>query len=543
MRKIYTCDCETDPFKRDRVPEPFLWGLYDGTSYKHFLEPNCTSRFVDYIAKIDAVFYAHNGGKFDFMYLLPWIKDHTRVKIIKSRVVEMKIGRATLRDSWSIMPIALADYEKTKVDYTKFEASIRHLYMKEILAYCHDDCVSLFELVSKYREIAGSRLTIASNALAYARKLDINFDRTHHRFDKQFREFYFGGRCEAFQTGEFQEADCFDIKSAYPFAMYQYHPSGMHHKKHVNLSLQNLSDFKRNKLKRTFSVIECYSHGAFPKKEKYKLEFPHRFDLYKVTGHELLAALDCGLIDTTRKVHVHELHEFLETITLRNYVNEWYAHKEHSEQNNDTAGRLIAKIMLNSLYGKFAQNPTAYHDWIVKPRGSRPDYEQGWALGPEFYSKEIHYRPVLWSLQEKYGDDWQWKSTYYNVATAASITGQVRAMLVRAMHAIGSERTLYCDTDSLWCSPGDYGSLRRDGKLGAWQHEGRASPLYIGGRKLYVAYFDNRAPKKASKGARLTPSEIRRVCLGETLEWQSEVPSMAIGKKPSFLTRKIVATS
>ena len=36
-RKLIAIDCETDPFKAGRVPEPFIWGMYDGNEFKNWL--------------------------------------------------------------------------------------------------------------------------------------------------------------------------------------------------------------------------------------------------------------------------------------------------------------------------------------------------------------------------------------------------------------------------------------------------------------------------------------------------------------------------
>ena len=71
MKRIATIDAETDPFKKGRVPKPFLWGWFDGKDYREFTD---TRKAVAFIKKQNCICYAHNGGKFDFHYLLAYLE-------------------------------------------------------------------------------------------------------------------------------------------------------------------------------------------------------------------------------------------------------------------------------------------------------------------------------------------------------------------------------------------------------------------------------------------------------------------------------------
>jgi hypothetical protein len=72
--KLAVIDAETDPFRYGRKPEAFAWGFYDGETYVDFWGADSTLKLMNYIAALREphVIYAHNGGKFDFFYLLPW---------------------------------------------------------------------------------------------------------------------------------------------------------------------------------------------------------------------------------------------------------------------------------------------------------------------------------------------------------------------------------------------------------------------------------------------------------------------------------------
>ena len=78
-RKIYAVDCETDPFEYGQKVAPFVWGSFDGESFYYFwgdTEEECCADFVEHLREEaeenpdeKILVYAHNGGRFDFMFL------------------------------------------------------------------------------------------------------------------------------------------------------------------------------------------------------------------------------------------------------------------------------------------------------------------------------------------------------------------------------------------------------------------------------------------------------------------------------------------
>ena len=535
-KKVIAADCETDPFKYGRVPVPFVWGAYDGSEFISF---NSTDEFAEWAKAQDAFIYAHNGGKFDFMFLLKYL-DNCRAKIINGRIAEVKFGKATLRDSYSILPIPLKDFRKTDFDYWKLEAEVREKYWQEIVDYLEDDCVDLFEIVSAFRDAAGKGLTIAGNAMNYAKRLGIDVGKTNKKFDDKFRKYYHGGRVQCFKAGIIKSVSAFDIKSAYPFAMLHDHATGADH-----FTDDNLDDYSPEDIGPLFLTVRCYSRSAFPERTATGLEFPEKFGEFHVTGWEYLTAIKHGLIDNVNVVRVVD---FLERVNFGDYVHHWFAHKDRADKSGDKAQRVVGKIMLNSLYGKLAQNPVHYRDYKICNAGTDLDELNGWTLGAEFDEKEIHERPVLWSLQNKYGEEWIDKPVFYNVATAASITGFTRAHLLDAIHTVGARHVVYCDTDCVFVTANaDTMALDQSGKIGSWEWEGFSDIAYIGGRKLYAMRYIN-GPKKgiekiATKGARLSYDEVRRVVEGEKIVWENDAPSFSVGHGPKFVRRSIRATA
>lgn len=542
-RKIVAIDCETDPFSYGRVPEPFVWGAYDGKDFTHY--DNAGDLLEDFKNK-NVYLFAHNGGKFDFMFLLPYVKE-TRARIIKTRIVEMKIGNAILRDSWSIIPIPLRDYIKGEIEYWKLEKEHRNAHRKEIMRYLESDCVNLYNLVSSYFNRVGKRATIASNALSFARAQGIDVGKTSHRFDTNFRPFYYGGRCEAFKAGEFQDVNIYDLVSAYPFAMIHEHPTG--HELYEATSLHGIDD---EMLSRSFIDLTCYSEAALPVRTKTGLSFPTMIGRFQITGWEFLTAKKHRLI---RHEKIHAIYTFKQTINFLPYIEHWFKVKKEGKETGNKADYIIGKIMMNSLYGKLAQNPIEYCDYKIYEAGTDIDFDNGWRLDKCFGDLELHARDALYNIKKQFGEEWERCPIHYNVATGASITGFTRAHLLDAIHTIGSGNVLYCDTDCLFLSRNaDTMKLRQDGKLGSWEWEGTASPCVIAGKKLYAAQFINgpmaadasKSLKIRAKGApeqKVKIDDLRAMVNGGSVEYKFDAPSFSIGNNPKFVVRNLRATA
>lgn len=555
-RKFLACDCETDPFKYGRVPEPFLWGLYDGKNYQSFL---ATDEFVSAVVSRNIILFAHNGGKFDFMYLLPYVLKHSSrsflpAQIINGRIVSMYLGMAEMRDSFSVVPESLdkATAAKKKIDITKLERISRDKWMDEIIAYNKQDCIALYDLMKHVRDIAGQQKTIASNAMSFARKQGIKIERTNASYDRQFRPFFFGGRTECFQPGTHHNIHVIDIRSAYPFAMLQDHATGAMHSWDALGSIDNLS---REELQRAMLIVECTSHGAFPKRilkpqdgREPGLYFPHEYDEYHITGWEFVAALDCGLIEN---ITIQSVQVSRQTINFRAYVDHWFEYKKSHPKAIFPIQYTIGKIMMNSLYGKLAQNPARYLDYAFHPAGTPIKSDEGWELHTQGADYEIHSRDSLWKHKFKYGVQWEAQPLYYNVATGASITGFCRAHLLRALHSIGREHVIYCDTDSIAFREGaDTSALDFGPQIGAWEREISHAPIgHFAGKKLYAidkgaSFTDKKERYKiACKGSKLIFEDFQRIMKGETIRWQNDAPTFSLAKGTGFVTREIRGTA
>jgi len=518
-RKIVVADCETDPFKIGRIPKPFVWGVFDGDNYRLFYK---TDDFFDYITSFKCIVYAHNGGKFDWHFILEKIPEHTNIMIINGRIAKFKIKDTEFRDSYSILPIPLSAYQKDKFDYKKLESNVRNDYKQEIEVYLKNDLLFQYEIVSQFIEEFGINLTLAGTASKQWQKIhNVKPIRIQKTMDDILRKYYFGGRVECFKTGIIKKKfKVYDINSAYPEAMLDEHPSGDY------ISMSESLPKKKKEIERSFITLNCISKGAFPLREKTGLKFPtdNISREYHITGWEYLTAIELNLI---KNVKITNVMQFNDKINFKLYVNHFYKRKLMAEKKGDKAKRLFAKLLMNSLYGRFAIDPSKFKEYIVVENYHlQQAQDEGYMCAGELGDKSIVAREAKNII-----------SRYHNVGTAASITGRVRAKMMKSIAL--SKNVLYCDTDSIACSS-LHGKL--SDKLGDWDLEAECSEGAIAGKKLYAFKKLDGKFKIASKGARLNEKQIYKIAKGEEIIHKNIAPTFSYKKEPHFIDRKIRLT-
>lgn len=518
-KKIGVIDCETDPFKEGRIPAPFIWGFY---SLEHGqLYFDTTLELVDFLAELDNYrVYGHYAGKFDFHFMLFAIPDWEKIIMINGRIAQFYIADTELCDSYCIIPAPLSAYQKTKIDYSLFEPEVRHLHMPEIKAYLADDCLFLFDLVTAFISENGYSLTIASAAIKKLQKIEgIKIEDQGRVFYESMLPYYYGGRVQCFNKGIVEgDITYLDINSAYPYAMKHLHPWGAFFKTHQKTPIVEGYHFYR---------FTGKSLGAFPfRNEDGGLEFPCDGAIreFSVTGWELLAAQDLGLAQDIK--HIEQM-EFFEQKDFSKYVDYYYNLKLISPKGSPEY--IFAKLFLNSAYGKFAANPEKYKDTFLCNQA-----DIGKALSEGFtIHGEAHDRLII----SKSNDPDSWR--HYNIATGASITGFVRAYLLRAISSV--EKPIYCDTDSIIFTGAH--NLSLSDELGAWKLEGEFTRAGIGGKKIYALENEITGDKKhACKGLRLDHDEVMRVCDGAVISKTPENPIFSLKRGIYFQEKTIKMT-
>lgn len=537
---IAVLDMETDPFNNSdqEIIYPFCACLYS-----HHFDPviiwnenhdEFIQEVFEAIQKLPEKYtiYAHNGGKFDWMFLVHRLRGKVQFK--GRGIMSAKIGGHELRDSFHIIPEKLAIYHKEEFDYTKMHRGKRNKYKDEIIKYLISDCEYLLEIVQAFVDKFGMKLSIGQAAMFEIKK---NYDvkKIGENTDKSLREYFFGGRVECLQGRGLFKGDykTYDVNSMYPYVMANFlHPIGCDYIK------RRRGGISKNTV---FLEIRCRNFGAFVRRnknnetsalEKYGIfkttiwEFETACDLNLIDNVEILSVIDCNERENFSKF-VNPLYDQRQKTKAILKSTEKYTKKYFETKRED----LFLKLLLNNGFGKFAQNPRKYKDsYITDAESEPPDGYEDYPI--PFFDCPIYQ---IWQKPSKI-------RRYNNVGTAASITGAARALLMRGINF--AENPIYCDTDSIICKK-LHGFDLDPIKLGSWDIEDEYSQVIICGKKLYAGKLaENNNDKIRAKGVSgLVWGDFEKMLNDESIEWTSPAPTLTKTGKQFYLTRNIRATA
>lgn len=549
LDSIAIFDTETNPFDNKSAIQirPFLGILYWPSKAPYIIWENDFERFCDafedVLRSIDTqlMIYAHNGGRFDFKFLLRRMRGRVRTK--GGSIMEYQVHGHTLRDSLHILPVSLATYNKQEFDYNKLARDQRDQYKQEIIDYCLSDCENQYAIVHEFIKRHGFKLSIGQAAMTELKK-HYTYTKLGPFADTKIREFYFGGRVECLHpVGEYHgNFTLYDVNSMYPYVMARY--------KHPVATFSNIGTTITHNT--VFIKLRCKNRGAFATRGNDGIIDCNITDgEFYTTIHEYEAACDLDLIDNVRVIQTID---FSEQTDFFNFIIPAYERrrelktilkdtpKEAPEYLTLHREELLIKLLLNNSYGKFAQNPESFRETFITDPNSYPTGKG--SEGPLWGKQDKKDRAAR--LPDIASDHyWIWRRkpetlTHYNVATAASITGAARSVLLRALAK--AERPLYCDTDSI-IAEGLHPDTRIDhAELGCWKPEQTAiHTVRLGGKKIY-GYQSEHAEVVKCKGARLTWLELGRIIAGETVSTVAQGPALAWDGTQSYIERAIKAT-
>jgi len=556
---VAVLDFETDPFDKetDAHIAPFTACLYSRNFEPVIIWDENEDSFLDkVIAAIEELpgaytIYAHNGGKFDFMFFIHKLRGKLSFK--GRGLMSAKIGRHELRDSFHIIPEKLASFHKEEFDYSFNLKKNRNARRKQIIAYMVSDCEYLYDIVMGFLSRFGFKISIGQAAMSELRK-HYKVGRIGAKVDETLREFFFGGRVECLAgRGHFVGPyKLYDRNSMYPAAMAQLqHPIGSHYIRRERKSGPD-GDVKIGP-DTFFLDITCRNYGALvvrrqnPDTHEWETTTEQEYGRFKTTIWEYNTALELGLISN---IKIHAVIDCAEKSDFSKHILPLYVEKEEASKRlraiiEKDGGEgltphyweakqqyMFCKFILNNSYGKFAQNPRNYKEtFITGPDDPCPDgYDQ---LLPSFRNEQfaIWERPAL-------------KQGFVNVGTAASITGASRADLMRVIH--GATDPIYCDTDSVICRAVDASVPLHPTALGAWDLEKEMDEVIIAGKKLY--YYgkigQEAKGKVKSKGASgLNRADMLKLLDGEIIATKQDGPTLTRNGRQFYMKRKIRATA
>jgi hypothetical protein len=209
-----------------------------------------------------------------------------------------------------------------------------------------------------------------------------------------------------------------------------------------------------------------------------KLLFPIGIFTTTLATPELKLALEENAVVRVNKVAIYNGERL-----FTDYVNAFYNLKKTAKEKNDKFSYLMAKLFLNSLYGKFGQKVREY----VKTEEQIPDI-YGYV---EIISHETGQKTKGFSLGNDFFEFGKESLSFNSFpAIASHVTSYARLTLLNYIRAVRKGKVYYCDTDSLFVNATGVKELEpfiSDTELGKLKVEKILTDLVIYGAKDYEA--------------------------------------------------------
>jgi len=448
------------------------------TDYKVFYS---ISELIDYFVFYKSVnyWYAHNGGKYDFRYLIPEIiKKGYIIKplVINGSMAQIKVYNQKnkklfeLRDSFFILPASLKkltydfNVEHKKLEINDYESEV---VTKEMLDYLRNDVIGLYEVIynniSNIYNLTGCfpSLTFGSTSLKiYSTMFKDKFNKIKNIDNKELRDGYFGGRCEVFNR-YIEDGFYYDVNSLYPYVMKNFKmPIGEYY-----ITKEPRTEIYISKIE--FIAPTNLKIPILPIRKDKKLIFGVGKGIGVYSSIEIKKALEYGY-----KINYIKTYNFKDCDYLfSGYVDFFYNVKKRSDKNS--ASYQIAKLYLNSLYGKFGQHNTR-DSYIINPK-------------EDWINKNMNFELVDSSKDYLlFKKTYQYNNIWVNIPISIFITSYARIVLFEMFEKIGFDNVYYCDTDSIITSKEISSSL----ELGDVKLEDHIKQGYFLFPKVY-AYTNN----------------------------------------------------
>jgi hypothetical protein len=295
-----------------------------------------------------------------------------KLQYFRHKIFRIKKGKQSVK-FFDVSNFFKASFIKTleilKIDLTETEEEILKEFkikrsefskeeIKQIINYNKIECQLGIKIVQKIYSLLPAELKnyslYGSSAIAqnFLTQKEIHKKNSFGFYnDEVFESAYFGGRMECFKIGTFGKSNKYDINSAYPYIIKDLRKiKGMENKKYKNQKVK-----KQNLYLLEFEIMERDLIGLLPIRLKSGyLVFP-AIGKGWYYGTEVLE-----LISYSKKYLIeYKISEFIE-ITLgekifnENEIENLFEKRNELKKQNDLRN-YIYKILLNSIYGKFAQ--------------------------------------------------------------------------------------------------------------------------------------------------------------------------------------------
>lgn len=482
-RKKFSCDFETTTKLDDcRV---WAYGYMEIGNKKNRKIGNSIDEFMDWVEKLNGDIFFHNL-RFDGEFVVNWLlkngftydksgKAKTFSTVISNMgqwyIIDICYGykgnkkiHTVMYDSLKKLPFPVKkiakDFklpiEKGDIDYDA-ERPIGYEITPDEEKYINNDVEIIADALNIQLNQGLDRITAGSDSLKgfkssiTTKKFEKLFPVFSQELDLDLRQAYRGGFTwlnERFYNQTVEEGMVFDVNSLYPSQMYSRPlPYG------VPIRFEGEYEYDED-YPLYIQAIECefeLKEGYIPTIQIKNSGFFKQNEYLKNSNHErvqlFLTNVDLEIVK--EHYHLYDV-EYINGFKFRqktgifnNFIDKWMFIKTTS----DGAIKLLAKLMLNSLYGKFASNP--------KVTGKIPYLKEDGSCGFRMEDEE-QFKDPIYTPMGIFITSW---ARYTTITTAQKCF----------------DRIIYCDTDSIHITgteiPDVIKDLIDDDKLGYWAHE------------------------------------------------------------------------
>ena len=376
--------------------------------------------------------------------------------------------------------------------------------------YCRRDVEVLHRTVRSWlqfidvNDLGGFAPTLASQALRSFRhrfmEHEIFFDDCAPAL-KLSREALHGGRTEAFKIGKVEgPIYCYDVNSMYPAMM--------------RANLFPIRLVTRTARATVSDIVNWLDNGCIIARVKLetdepiyahftgeKLVFPIGRFTATLTTPELRLALKRGDLKVCEEMAIYK-----HACIFTTFVDELYRLRLEVKAKGDDVFTYMFKILMNSLYGKFAQRGKV---WETVGKSDLDEF--GMETVIDYPEGTVHeFRRFAGIRQELMRDE---EGSESFPAIAAHVTAYARLKLWELIVMAGRENVFYCDTDSLYVNTA--GADRLDSevdndRLGGLKLEKTFPSGHIYGAKDYLFGEQRKCKGVRAKARWVEPNRVEQ---------------------------------
>ncbi len=353
---------------------------------------------------------------------------------------------------------------KGKIDYNDYTVT------DEVIKYIDHDVRIVAMALKQIKEEGMTKLTTASCAYNSYTGMKSDsfligcFPTLDDKFLQQWRLAYRGGRSQVnplYKGKVLKNVRRFDINSMYPYIM---HDMEMPYGDPIKCTKRGQYKFELYHVLISFRLADGHlpsllkKAALFATEDSYYVESDGVEDIY-------ISSIDYELLERN---YVIEYVEFLEIVGFRtttlmffDYIDKWY-----SKKNVDSgAKKIVDKLMLNCLYGKFGSNHRGCHKIPVMDEETRT---------------------------VKFVNSPEEDMTKYYLPVAIAVTSYAHRLIDDAIYTTGVDKFVYCDTDSVHTLGTLPDRLVDNKKLGKFKLEAIETKSKYVRQKCYITMEDNK---------------------------------------------------